>query len=129
VFAFPLRSGSVRIGALTLYQPVAGELSSEQYADAVVVARFALNLLTSLQAGRPPHELSDRAHRQTPAAVAELRAAGLTVRDVAQLLGVTPSRVSQIEKQDHLANWRNARVFYPSRSVDLSGSVLMAGAQ
>ena len=49
-------------------------------------------------------ELSDRAHRQTPAAVAELRAAGLTVRDVAQLLGVTPSRVSQIQKQDHLAN-------------------------
>lgn len=49
-------------------------------------------------------ELSDRAHRQTPAAVAELRAAGLTVRDVAQLLGVTPSRISQIEKQDHLAN-------------------------
>jgi DNA-directed RNA polymerase specialized sigma subunit len=49
-------------------------------------------------------ELSDRARRRTPAAVAELRAAGLTVRDVAQLLGVTPSRVSQIEKQDHLAN-------------------------
>ena len=57
VFAFPLRSGSVRIGALTLYQHVAGELSSEQYADAVVIARFALNLLTSLQAGRPPDEL------------------------------------------------------------------------
>jgi len=49
-------------------------------------------------------ELSERARRRTPAAVAELRAAGLTVRDVAQLLGVTPSRVSQIEKQDHLAN-------------------------
>jgi DNA-directed RNA polymerase specialized sigma subunit len=49
-------------------------------------------------------ELSDRARRRTPAAVAELRAAGLTVRDVAQLLGVTPSRVSQIEKQAHLAN-------------------------
>ncbi len=49
-------------------------------------------------------DLSDRAHRRTPAAVAELRAAGLTVRDVAQLLGVTPSRVSQIEKRDHLEN-------------------------
>jgi DNA-directed RNA polymerase specialized sigma subunit len=49
-------------------------------------------------------ELSDRAHRRTPAAVAELRAAGLTVRDVARLLGVTPSRVSQIEKQDRLAD-------------------------
>jgi hypothetical protein len=49
-------------------------------------------------------ELTDRARRQTPAAVAELRQAGLTVRDVAQLLGVTPSRVSQIEKQAALAN-------------------------
>jgi hypothetical protein len=57
VFAFPLRSGSIGLGALTLYQQVAGELTSEQYADALVVARFALNLLTSLQAGRPPDEL------------------------------------------------------------------------
>ncbi len=57
VFAFPLRSGSVGLGALTLYQHVAGELTSEQYADALVVARFALNLLTALQAGRPPGEL------------------------------------------------------------------------
>jgi transcriptional regulator len=31
-------------------------------------------------------------------AVAELRGAGLTVRDVAHLLGVTASRVSQIEQ-------------------------------
>jgi hypothetical protein len=57
VFAFPLRSGSVGLGALTLYQYVAGELTSEQYADALVIARFALHLLTSLQAGRPPDEL------------------------------------------------------------------------
>jgi hypothetical protein len=57
VFAFPLRSGSVSLGALTLYQHVAGELTSEQYADALVVARFALNLLTSLQAGLSPDEL------------------------------------------------------------------------
>ena len=57
VFAFPLRSGSVGLGALTLYQRVAGELSSEQYADALVIARFALNLLAALQAGRPTDEL------------------------------------------------------------------------
>ena len=57
VFAFPLRSGSVTLGVLTFYERVAGELTSEQYADALVVARFALNLLTSLQAGRPPDEL------------------------------------------------------------------------
>ena len=57
VFAFPLRSGSVGLGAMTLYQHVAGELTSEQYADALVFSRFALNLFTSLQAGRPPDEL------------------------------------------------------------------------
>jgi hypothetical protein len=57
VFAFPLRSGSVGLGALTLYQHVAGDLTADQYADALVFSRFALNLLTSLQAGRPPDEL------------------------------------------------------------------------
>jgi hypothetical protein len=57
VFAFPLRSGSIGLGALTLYQHVAGELTSEQYADALVISRLALNLFTSLQAGRPPDEL------------------------------------------------------------------------
>jgi hypothetical protein len=57
VFSFPLRSGSVGLGAMTLYQHVAGDLTSEQYADALVFSRFALNLMTSLQAGRPSDEL------------------------------------------------------------------------
>jgi DNA-directed RNA polymerase specialized sigma subunit len=60
--------------------------------------------LEALELRRALTELSDQARRRTPAAIAELRAAGLTVRDVAQLLGVTPSRVSQIEKQGHMAN-------------------------
>jgi DNA-directed RNA polymerase specialized sigma subunit len=60
--------------------------------------------LEALELRRDLAELVDRSRRQTPAAVAELRQAGLTVRDVAQLLGVTPSRVSQIEKQASLAN-------------------------
>ena len=58
--------------------------------------------LEALELRRALAELSNRARRRTPAAIAELRSAGLTVRDVAQLLGITPSRVSQIEKQDHL---------------------------
>jgi len=74
VFAFPLRSGSVGLGALTLYQYVAGELTSEQYADALVVARFALNLLTSLQAGRPPDEL-DQVFTDTLSSSVELHQA------------------------------------------------------
>jgi DNA-directed RNA polymerase specialized sigma subunit len=55
--------------------------------------------LEALELRRALTELSNQARRRTPIAVAELRAAGLTVRDVAQLLGVTPSRISQIEKQ------------------------------
>lgn len=51
-------------------------------------------------------DLSARSRRLTPKAVAELRAAGLTVRDVAELLGLTPSRVSQIEKESSLAGSR-----------------------
>ena len=60
--------------------------------------------LEVLELRRALSQLSARAHRQTPAAVAELRRDGLTVRDVARLLGVTPSRVSQIEKAGFLAN-------------------------
>ena len=60
--------------------------------------------LEALEVRRALAELTSRARRQTPAAVAELRQAGLTVRDVAHLLGVTPSRVSQIEKRTSLAN-------------------------
>jgi hypothetical protein len=57
VFAFPVRSGSVGLGALTLYRQLAGDLTADQYADALVFSRFALDLLLSLQAGRPPDEL------------------------------------------------------------------------
>lgn len=60
--------------------------------------------LEALQLRRQLAELADRARRRTPDAVAELRSAGLTVRDVAQLLGVAPSRVSQIERQRSLTD-------------------------
>jgi DNA-directed RNA polymerase specialized sigma subunit len=59
--------------------------------------------LELLEVRRELSELSERSRRGTPKAVAELRAAGLTVRDVAQLLGMTPSRVSQIQKERDLA--------------------------
>ncbi len=50
-----------------------------------------------LELRRELKELQAQSRQLTPAAVAELRTAGLTVRDVAELLGVTASRVSQIE--------------------------------
>lgn len=41
VFAFPLRVGAVRLGALTLYQSVTGPLGDARYADAVAMADVA----------------------------------------------------------------------------------------
>ncbi|MEX2549169.1 MAG: GAF domain-containing protein [Nitriliruptoraceae bacterium] len=57
VFAFPLRSGSVRSGAFTVYRWDASELDDDQHADALVIARLALDLFLALQAGRPADEL------------------------------------------------------------------------
>ena len=68
--------------------------------DQTTVSEDTLELL---DLRRELARLGERSRRLTPQAVAELRAAGLTVRDVAELLGVTPSRVSQIEHRDSRA--------------------------
>ncbi len=57
VLSLPLRTDSGSLGALTLYQDVAGELAPERYADALAVAQFSFNLLISLQARHPSNEL------------------------------------------------------------------------
>jgi DNA-directed RNA polymerase specialized sigma subunit len=62
----------------------------------------------AIEMRRALDDLAERARLRTPPAVAELRRAGLTVRDVARLMGVTPSRVSQIEQRSR-ARRRPAR--------------------
>ena len=54
VFGFPLRVGSVRLGALNLYRDLPGPLTGEQHADALVVAEVAARLVLEAQAGAPP---------------------------------------------------------------------------
>jgi hypothetical protein len=56
-FAFPIRAGAVRLGTLNLYRLAAGQLDDEQYADALVFARLALDLLTT-----PPEHDGQTAH-------------------------------------------------------------------
>ena len=90
--------------AIALVLDVDGDALDLEISPDLRLVAVSDHTLEALELRRALAELSDRARRRTPAAVAELRAAGLTVRDVAQLLRVTPSRVSQIEKQDHLAN-------------------------
>ena len=51
VFGFPLRSGTVRLGALNLYRDCPGPLSGGQHADALVVADVAARWVLEAQAG------------------------------------------------------------------------------
>jgi len=53
VFGFPLRVGTVRLGALNLYRNVPGPLTGEQHADALVVADVAARWVLEAQAGAP----------------------------------------------------------------------------
>lgn len=58
LFAFPLRVGGVRLGALTLYQAQAGELSADQHADAQTMANVVAHTVLALQARVEPGTLS-----------------------------------------------------------------------
>jgi hypothetical protein len=53
VFGFPLRLGTVRLGALYLYRDCPGPLSGDQHADALVVADVAARWVLEAQAGAP----------------------------------------------------------------------------
>jgi hypothetical protein len=53
VFGFPLRVGTVRLGALNLYRDRPGALNGDQHADALVVADVAARWVLKAQAGAP----------------------------------------------------------------------------
>jgi GAF domain len=53
MFGFPLRTGTVRLGALNLYRDAPGPLTAEQHADALVVADVAARWVLEAQAGAP----------------------------------------------------------------------------
>jgi hypothetical protein len=49
VFGFPLRSGTIRLGALGLYRDTPGPISEDQYADALVMAEIAAEAVLTMQ--------------------------------------------------------------------------------
>ena len=51
VFGFPLRFGTVRLGALDFYRDRPGPLSDDQHADALVIADVTARLVLETQAG------------------------------------------------------------------------------
>lgn len=60
VFAFPLRVGAVRLGALTLYEDAAGPLSPQQHSDAIAVAEIAVHEILVAQAEAAPGDLASQ---------------------------------------------------------------------
>ena len=59
VFGFPMRVGTVRLGALNLYRDRPGPLSGDQYADALVMADVAARWVLEVQADAPPGAVAD----------------------------------------------------------------------
>ncbi len=59
VFGFPLRVGTVRLGALNLYRERSGPLTGDQHADALVVADVAARWVLEAQAGAPAGAVAD----------------------------------------------------------------------
>ena len=53
LFAFPLRLGAVRLGALTLHELSAGRPVGRQHADALMMAGVMFNAILTMQTGRP----------------------------------------------------------------------------
>jgi hypothetical protein len=58
VFGFPMRSGTVRLGALNLYRDWPGPLTDDQHADALVLADLAARWVLEAQAGAPPNAVA-----------------------------------------------------------------------
>jgi GAF domain-containing protein len=58
-FAFPLRRGTVRLGALSLYRSSTGPLTDEHHEDALTFSRLVTDLLISLQAEMPARRLPE----------------------------------------------------------------------
>jgi hypothetical protein len=61
VFGFPLRIGTVRLGALNLYRDRPGPLSGQQHADALALAgmaaRWVLDAQAAAASGAVPRQL------------------------------------------------------------------------
>ena len=57
VFGYPIRIGTVRLGALNLYRDRAGLLEDEEHASALVMADVAARAVLTTQAGAPPGAL------------------------------------------------------------------------
>jgi len=91
VFAFPLRIGTVRLGALDSYRDRPGPLSGEQHADALAVAGVAARWVLEAQAGAPPGTVAEELEAGADFHFAVHNAAGMV--SVQQDISVTDALI------------------------------------
>ena len=60
VFGFPLRVGTVRLGALNLYRTRPGPLDADQHANALVIADVVARWVLEAQAGAPSDTVAEQ---------------------------------------------------------------------
>ena len=91
VFGFPLRAGTVRLGALNLYRDRPGPLTGDQHADALVVADVAARWVLEAQAGAPPGTVAGELEVGADFHFAVHNAAGIV--SVQQVISVTEALI------------------------------------
>ena len=77
VFGFPLRVGTVRLGALNLYRDRPGPLGAEQHADALVLADVTARWVLETQAGAPDGAVAEALETEADFHFAVHNAAGI----------------------------------------------------
>ncbi|MFZ0667094.1 MAG: ANTAR domain-containing protein [Acidimicrobiales bacterium] len=112
IFAFPLRLGAARLGALTLYQDHPGALGNDTYADALTAAEVITRTVRTRQAGIPEEAL-----------LAELTDDRALHAEVHQASGMVSVQLG-VGVGDALARLR-ARAFALDRSIrEVAGDVV-----
>ena len=91
IFGFPLRVGTVRLGALNLYRDLPGPLTGDQHADALVVADVAARWVLEAQAGAPADMVAEELEAGADFHFAVHNAAGIV--SVQQGISVTEALI------------------------------------
>jgi hypothetical protein len=105
VFAFPLRRGSIRSGALTLYRGWPGDLRETQHADALLFARLALDVVLHMQTGSPDSGLDVLLATRTTNTMGIHQASGM----VSVQLGITVGQALAVMRAHAYADGRPLR--------------------
>jgi hypothetical protein len=114
IFSFPLRTGAVEFGALTLYRDKPGPLDDGQYGDALVFARVALDLLLTAQEEQAPGDRDSM-----------FAAHGTSAWQIHQATGMVSVQVG-VSLRDALAMLRG-HAFSSGRSISATAGDVVAG--